>query len=487
MLRDLLKEGGLYTLGSVLTSGLSLLLIPVYTAYFSPSEFGILDIIAVYGGLFTAFVSLQLGQGLTRYVSDGTIDVAEKKIFASTAINFTIIFYLSFGAIVFFADTFFIRIISSDVKISEDLFDLAILTVLLNGIFYIQGLYFRSIRKIKQFTLLAFIHALSNILLTLLFVIGLDYGIIGVYYASIIVSPVLLFIQWALLRDKIEPVIKKKQLMLLLRFSIPLVPAGLSYWLLSYTDRIFINEYLDSAQLGIYSTGAKFSAVVTLIISGFSMAIGPILYEKHHIESSNAELARVAKLYFALGTFGVLMISIFSYETLVIFTNNQYYAAALIMPALYTAVLFSGIMMFAPGLNLNNRTITIAAVVVCSSILNIALNYFLIRKYGILGSAVSTLISVAFNNIVLFVISNRYFKIKLPYLRIALSMLLFVALMCFGCYIVPLIFPDFWHASLIKILAGSIYAFVLIRTGLFDLADIKKLKTVLLNGTKPKN
>lgn len=487
MLKDLLKEGGLYTLASVLTSALSLLLIPLYTAYFSPSEFGILDIIAVYGGFFTAFVSLQLGQGLTRYVSDGSIDLTEKKIFASTAISFTVIIYLLFGALVFFADTFFINIISSDVKIPENLFDLAILTVMLNGIFYIQGLYFRSIRKTKQFTLLSFIHALSNILLTLLFVIGLDYGLIGVYYAAIIVAPVLLFVQMFLLRNEIKPLIGKRQLRLLLRFSIPLVPAGLSYWLLNYTDRIFINEYLDSAQLGIYGTGAKFSSVVTLIITGFSMAIGPILYEKHHLESSRAELARIAKLYFSLGTFGVLIISVFSYETLVVFTNEQYYGAAVIMPVLYMSVLFSGVMMFAPGLNLNNRTIIIALVVVSSSLLNIGLNYLFIREFGMFGSALSTLISVAYNNIVLFVISNRYFKIKLPYARIAVGMTLFMTLVCLGSYIVPLVFTDFRNTLLMKVLLVLIYAFILVKMGLFDLVDIKKLKTLVINENKSKD
>ncbi len=78
MLKDLIKEGGLYTVANFLTKGVSLLLIPFYTAYFTPSDYGVIDILVVFGAFFNAIISLQLGQGLGRYVGDTQIHTQKK-------------------------------------------------------------------------------------------------------------------------------------------------------------------------------------------------------------------------------------------------------------------------------------------------------------------------------------------------------------------------------------------------------------------------
>ena len=484
MLRDLLKEGGLYTVANLLTSGISLLLIPFYTVYFLPSEYGIIGIIGVFGAFFNAFVSLQLGQGLARYVGDGKLNEEEKKRYGSTAIFFTILLYLVFGLLVFFFDDFFVKILSSDVPIPTYLFDLAILSIVTNSIFYAQGVYFRFLRKSKTFTILSFFHALTNILLTLLFVLGMDLGIYGIFYAAIIVAPLLVIIQSYFLRNHLRVFIGSIELSMLLEFSVPLVPAGISYVFLNFTDRLFINEYLDSAQLGVYEVAFKFSSVVTLIIAGFSMAITPLIYEKHHLASTNTEIARIAKLFFSIGTLGVLTVAVFSLETLQLFTTPSYYGAANVMPLLYTSVLFTGIWMFAPGLNIEKRTSITAVVVIISSAINIGLNFILMQHYQLLGAAFSTLISVAINNIVLYYLANKYYRIDLPYLKIAVVFILFGVFLFAGGYWIYNFELSWWLVILVKVGILALYLLLIIRLGLFDLSYFQKLKLLLTHAKK---
>src|SRR5687768_14535453 len=94
MLRDFLKEGSIITLASVATKGVSLLLIPFYSAYFSTTDYGILDTLTVFGGFVNAILSLQIGQGVGRYLADEKLSELEKKKISSTGINLIMLFYL---------------------------------------------------------------------------------------------------------------------------------------------------------------------------------------------------------------------------------------------------------------------------------------------------------------------------------------------------------------------------------------------------------
>ena len=108
MLKDLLKEGGMYTLANLLTKGVSLMLIPFYTSYFTTSEYGVLGMLSVFGGFVGAIVSFQLYQGMGRYIAEDGITLKEKQKIGSTAFFFTSIMYTSFAIIAYVFSAFFI-------------------------------------------------------------------------------------------------------------------------------------------------------------------------------------------------------------------------------------------------------------------------------------------------------------------------------------------------------------------------------------------
>ena len=476
MLKDLIKEGGLYTVANFLTKGVSLLLIPFYTAYFTPSDYGVIDILVVFGAFFNAIISLQLGQGLGRYVGDTQIHTQKKIRFASTAINLTMLSYLFFGIFSFLLADVFISLLSSDVIIPNSIFYLALGSIMINGLFYCIGVYFRFLRLSKTFSILSLSHAIGNILMTLILVLGMDYGISGIFIASLIVTPIIIIIQFYLLRNHFKWYIGSVELNLLLTFSIPLIPAAVAYAVLGFTDRLFINEYLSSNELGIYGIGAKFASIVALIIAGFSMALNPIIYETHHNKNVQSELSRIFNLFTVIGSMGVLILSIFSIETVQIFTQPEYYRASTIMPILYTSILFTGIWMFSPGLNLYKKTKVIATIVIVSSGVNIILNYIMITQYGLFGTALATLISTLFNNLLLFYWANKYYKIKIQWVKILFSLFVFSCLLYLGSYMVNTITISILTLYLIKFAIIIFYGIFLLRIKLIDPIYLNKLK-----------
>jgi O-antigen/teichoic acid export membrane protein len=471
MLKNLIKEGGIYTLATLLTKGISLLLVPFYTAYFNPSDYGILAILTVFGTLFDSVISLQLNQGLGRYVADDSTKEIEKKTIASTAIWTLVIIYSTvFVFLAAFPDGF-IEIMSSDTRVPLDTFLLSAAAICINGIFYILGIYKRFLRKTKAYSLFSFSHAIFNILGTFFFVLVLGYGINGIFLASLIVTPCIIFFQYLYLRKDILLTIDAAQLKKLLAFSVPLVPAAASYGLLQFTDRFFIKEYLTFSDLGIFDIGSKFAGLVSIIILGFSMAMAPLVYQKHGDEATKTELGRIFKLFIATGTLGVLIISLFSLETLMIFTNSKYYGAAAVMPIMYTNILVTGLAMFSPGLHIKKRTFLIAAIVITTATLNIAFNYYLIATFKLVGAAVATLTSVSINNLALFYFSQKYYKIPVNYPKIILVTGVFLTAMIAGNYLFPMLELDFIKLVILK--SGLIfsYALFLFRAKLFDFSS----------------
>lgn len=477
MLKDLLKEGGLYTIANLLTKGVSLMLISFYVNYFSESEFGILGMLGVFGGFVSAIVSFQLYQGMSRYIAQD-VPLRTKQKIGSTAIIFTILSYGLFLIIAFIFKNFFIDILSSDIRIKDEYFLLAISSLCINAIFTVFGTQLKSLRKVTEFTITSFLHSFFNIILIIFFVIKFDYGLNSIFYAGILIAPLIISLQIYYLRDYLIPYFGISELKRLLKFSTPLIPASIAYLILNLTDRFFIKEISMSAN-GIYEVAFKFATVISIILIAFQSALAPILYQRHELESTKKELVNVFKLFLGVGTLGVLILSLFSYETLYIFTKPSYYEAQYIMPLFYISLLITGLGLFSPGLHIKHKTNIIPFVVIFSASINIVLNYILVNKFQLIGAASATLISVMINNVILFSISQKYYKTPYPIKTSILLFMLFLILI--GLNYTFKIFLDLslFNSILIKLALIIIYSTVILKLKLIDLSQLRKDKTTI--------
>ncbi|MBL7899341.1 MAG: oligosaccharide flippase family protein [Crocinitomicaceae bacterium] len=411
MLRDFIKEGAIYTFANLVTKGVSLLLIPFYTAYFSPADYGVLDLLTVFTAFVNAVLSLQIGQGASRYLADQHLNDDEKRKIGSTAINLVVLTYLAGTLLLFISAGLWTNLLSSETEtVSESIFKLSVSTIGLNAVFYQLGVHLRFKRKTKIFAITSFLQAVLTILITYIFVSEYAFGIDAVFYASLVVSPLMIIVQLLFMQKDFSLYIGKKESAMLLKFSVPLIPAAIAYIVLELTDRLFLAEYRDFSEVGIYGIAARFSGVFYLVISGFSMALAPLIYENYENDQTRNKLNKLTKIYFLAGGIAVLILSVFSYQTLVLFTNEKYYGASLVMPLLYTSVFFSGIGMFSVGINLKGKTYITSLVVLFSAALNVVLNFIFIPEYGYVAAGYTTLVSVWLNQVVLFNIAGGFYS-----------------------------------------------------------------------------
>ncbi len=434
MLRDLLKEGGLYTLANLLTRGINLFLIPFYTVYFSREDYGVIEILSVFTLFITNIFSLQFNQGIARYTPEPKLNERHKIEFASTAILFSNgLLLLCTIAIVLFPDPV-LNALSGDTKVPRDTLSFAVITMFLNGVFYLFSTYLRFQRKSKAFTALNLAQALSGVILIFLMVIVWDMGINSIYLSYIIIVPIFILIQINLLKDHLVFRISRFKLKRLLSFCLPLIPAAIAVVVMNFSDRIYIKKYLDFGELGVYGMASKFSSIITMIVGGFAMAITPILYEKQYEESTKKEMNKIFRLFIGLGSIGVLALSFFSKEFVTIFTDSDFHSAANVMPIMYVSAYSAGFAMFSPGITLKRKTIITAVIVIFFAGLNIGLNHILVPKYGLSGAAVATLIAMISHQTTLFFISQSYYKFNFSIWKVGPVLGMQVALVGFFIY-----------------------------------------------------
>lgn len=436
MLRDLIKEGGLYTLANLLTKGLSLLLLPFYADYFTQAEYGILAMLGIAGAVSAAIFSFQLYQGVGRYISEKGLTLVDQQRIGSTGLWFTVLSYVAFFGISLLFKDEIIALLSEDERIQDSTYVWSLVAIVIGGVFNALSVQLKFLRKTKAFAISNFLNAFLTIIFILIFALGLNYRIDSVYMATIAVVPLLILLQIYFLKDYIVLYLGKLELKKLLQFSAPLIPASLAYLILNLTDRIFIKEYSGSlAEVGIYDMAFKFSSIISIIIISFQSALAPIIYEQYQASEAPTQLGRIFKLFIAVGTFGTLTLSFFSFETLVVFTQPDYYAANVLMPLFYLGVFITGFGMFAPGLHVKNKTRMIPIVVGTSALLNCLLNFVLVPEIGLMGAALATLISITFNNLALFILSQKLYSFPFERMKLVSALVLFLLFLFVGSYL----------------------------------------------------
>lgn len=184
----------------------------------------------------------------------------------------------------------------------------------------------------------------------------------------------------------------------LLRFTLPLMLAGSSYLLMTYTDKIMLGYFTISEELGIYTAAFKIVALLGAISTAFKPIYAPVISSLYS-EGNLQEVGKIYKLttrwFFTISLFVLLVFTLFSSQIMGIF-GKEFEKGGLLLIVLGIFGFLSactgltGVMMGMLELQdfaLFNNT--------GAFLINILLNFFLIMQLGALGAAIATGITKA--------------------------------------------------------------------------------------------
>jgi len=329
-LRQLGSETIIYGLSGVLLRFLTVFLIPIYTRIFAPEDYGVMSLIGATVAVISIFAVLALDNSAGRWYWDTEVLDDRKVTVASwTWCQLTV---SSLLALMMFsmADWLGHLIIGRDD--AGLYFRLAALALPLGVLGGVINSWLRMQRRPWATMVYALSITLLNILLTILLVIGLRWGLKGVYVAQLITAGVATVVAAWIMQDWLSPrFFNWKRLREMLRFGLPLIPAALAFWALNLSDRYFIEFYESTSEVGLYAVGGSIAALVAIATGAFQLAWGPFAMSIHKNPDAKQVYATVLLAYLWLACLVSSTVTLLAPEAIRLVATEQYMGASTVV------------------------------------------------------------------------------------------------------------------------------------------------------------
>lgn len=175
-------------------------------------------------------------------------------------------------------------------------------------------------------------------------------------------------------------------------FNLPLIPHYLSSLLLSSSDRLMISALINDKATAYYSVAASIASVVLIVWTAVNSSLIPYTYEKCKIKDYKA----ISK-----ATIGILFIFVFCCVLLILIAPElvafmappEYNEAIFVIPPLVGGVFFQVLYyVFSNIVYYYKKPVFVMIASVTATILNLALNYIFIPRYGYISAAYATIV-----------------------------------------------------------------------------------------------
>ncbi len=437
LIKNLSKDTFIYGVGTVLQRVIGFVLLPFYTRALLPADYGILDTLSTFTFFTATIFSLGMAGATSRYFFIAESEDEKRKLLYTSATIRLISFAIPVLALVIFSS-----------KISIILFDTDdySLVVLLTGLLLyfstqqeIQTSIFRLYREPIKFNVVTILRAIIYPLAGILFVVVLQWGVLGATLAQLVTSAIALsfgyfyFVKNKYLRQFSSYWAKK-----MLKFGIPLIFTSVLSWVNSVSDRVFLLHYKDLSQIGFYSIGNTLSQPIQLINLALSMSSTVIIMSLFSEEKNEdkpqtkALLTKVWFIYLAVAISLAMFISIFSYDIVRILTTSKYIDSILALPfLLFSQIIFFSVDLTGNGMTLKEQSKPYVWIMLIAAITNAGLNFYFVPNFGFIGAAITTIISNIVYFSVAYFMSQKVFYVKRSFLKPAFYFLITLSVAVF--------------------------------------------------------
>lgn len=453
----LVKNTIILTIGKICTQLITFLLLPLYTGILSTEEYGIVDLLNTLISLLLPVITFQIEQALFRNLIEVREDEAKKKRIISTGVYSVIIqsiIYIILFVIIY--------------PLIDNQYKIFLITNVIACIFasLFQQIA-RGLGENKKFAIGSFLSAsttiASNVLLLVIIKLKVEGMLIGNMIGQIICI-IYLFVSLKLYRYIKIKTFKFEILKKMWKYSIPLIPNAISWWVFSASDRVIVSSILGVGQNGILSAAHKFSSVYITIYNIFYMSwnefISIHIHDKDIEEFFNKMFNTILNIFISIGV-GIIACMPFVYTIMV---NKSYYDGYYQVPIMILGSMFNIIIgLLSVVYVAKKNTKAIANTSIASAVINIIVHMALIKYIGLFAATISTLVAYLTMTIYRMKdVNKRYFKIIIDKSMIIKTILIIIILLpiyymkniilCFIALILTIVYAYNLNKNSIKLL-----------------------------------
>jgi O-antigen/teichoic acid export membrane protein len=255
---------------------------------------------------------------------------------------------------------------------------------------------FRVQEKPLSVTIINIIRGICSFTLTIILVVVYHFKVLGVLYANMLIAIAFALIYLYITYKNSIWHYDWSQIKIVLRFSLPLLPGSLSYYLVSMSDRILINKYIDLNSLGIYSTAATIALLLNIISYGGYKAFEPYLFKTYSTTGFKDKFIVIYKNFFFILLMGACALSLFAKEFFQLFSDIKYHEAYFYVPLILIGVLASSLStLYGTVITAQGKTIVNSLISITGGVVSITLNILLLPHIGLMAACLSSAVSMS--------------------------------------------------------------------------------------------
>jgi O-antigen/teichoic acid export membrane protein len=414
--RKVIENSFLYTFSSLLVKAINFLLLPIYTLFLTPEDYGVINLANGFTDVVIFIIAFSLYSAIVRFYADYKDDAEKLRRFYGTVIVFVFISGIIFAGMGLLFNSILISWFFEGVS-----FYPVVLTTLLTLAFLslhnIHQNILQGMQRGKKLTVINLAVFGLQVGLNLLFIGFLKFGAFGVLLSSLIINVgYTIFMMLDLRKSRLITLcIDIEILREALKYSIPIIPHNLSTNIASFAARVFINQSGSLAYVGLYSVATQFAMLIDTIQASVNQAFAPWFFEMMNKKDETGKKDIVELSHFLLIIYSMvyMVIGLFSQEVIIMMTNRTYYLAWTVIPILVMAFSVKSIYYFYINILFYYkdaaRKIFIATII--GSFADIMIAFALVPVFGMYGAAVAFLVAkIAVVSIVV-VMSRKYHDI----------------------------------------------------------------------------
>ena len=474
-LRKLLKHASIYGAGNVLGKVVGFLMIPFYTHYLSPADYGTLELLDLSLTLVTLVLTMWLNASVVRQYNDFHEDRDRNQ-----AVSTVLILAFCIGVVVTIFGLQFSRPLAAVILNRADLHFYVTLeawSFLISTVNVVCLSYLRARQRSVVVVATGLISLTISLLLNIYFIAVRHDGVVGVLYSSIISSIVVTVPLVVYMLRNVGFSFSYDKLKGLIAFGSPLIITSVASFAVNFSDRFFLRHFATLSTVGVYALGYKFGFMLSLlVVQPFDTIWQARIYEIAKRNASGDMFSRLFEYYCLVLVAAALALSIIIKEVMTLIASASFHDAYKVVPVVALAYVFQGMNRFVlAGTYIAKKTMWLAPVGLLTAAANVGLNLLLIPRFGMMGAAWATAFSFLLMAILSLSVSQKVYRLPYVFGRVAALGSIAIIVFSFSTLITV---PSLILELSLKLLLFAAFPIVLYLLGLFSKGEVEQGKTL---------
>lgn len=387
--RRIIKGLGGYSVAMLLQRMIGFFLLPLYTHYLRPSDYGVLELLDLVGNVSGLLLGVRLGQAVFYYYFHAPGE-REQGSYISTAY---------FGAVLLGAAAA-AALFPVSGPMSSFIFGVpaygSLLRVFLLGLaasfpVEIGFCYLRVRDRSRDYTIVSTARLVAAVVLNVYFLAVLKMGLTAIVWTTVITNVLAGAWMTVMIFRDVRVSFSWRHLNEMFRYSLPLGVSGLGEFLLHFGDRIFLRPNVSLAALGLYGLAYKFGMLVAYASAPFYTYWNAQMVGIVRAPGGERVYARTAT-YVLLGlTYITLLLAVFAHPIIALWTAPDYAPAATFIPWIGLAYVIRAMgSYFLNTFLLEKRSSAVARITWLATIVCLGGYALLVPRYKLWGAVIAT-------------------------------------------------------------------------------------------------